>query len=71
MNSINFEKDQEEVLDRTENIKSLADQVKKLRDLEDEVKAEEQALKDKEKEIERISGEVIPCLLYTSPSPRD
>ena len=63
MNSINFEKDQEEVLDRTENIKSLADQVKKLRDLEDEVKADEQALKDKEKEIERISGEVIPTLL--------
>ena len=63
MNSINFEKDQEEVLDRTENIKSLADQVKKLRDLEDEVKAEEQALKDKEKEIERISGDVIPTLL--------
>ena len=30
MNEINFEKDQEEVLDRTENIKSLADQVKKV-----------------------------------------
>ena len=58
-----MENDQTEVLDRTENIKSLADQVKKLRDLEDEVKAEEQALKDKEKEIERISGEVIPTLL--------
>jgi len=58
-----MEKDQTEVLDRTENIKSLADQVKKLRDLEDQVKAEEQALKDKEKEIERISGEVIPTLL--------
>ena len=58
-----MEKDQTEVLDRTENIKSLADQVKKLWDLEDQVKAEEQALKDKEKEIERISGEVIPTLL--------
>ena len=58
-----METDQTEVLDRTENIKSLADQVKKLRDLEDQVKAEEQALKDKEKEIERISGEVIPTLL--------
>ena len=58
-----MENDQTEVLDRTENIKSLADQVKKLRDLEDQVKAEEQALKDKEKEIERISGEVIPTLL--------
>ena len=63
MNNIDFEKDQTEVLDRTENIKSLANQVKKLRDLEDEVKADEQALKDKEKEIERISGEVIPTLL--------
>ena len=58
-----MEKDQTEVLDRTENIKSLANQVKRLRDLEDEVKAEEQALKEKEKEIERISGEVIPTLL--------
>ena len=63
MNNIDFEKDQTEVLDRTENIKSLANQVKKLRDLEDQVKADEQALKDKEKEIERISGEVIPTLL--------
>ena len=63
MNNIDFEKDQTEVLDRTENIKSLANQVKRLRDLEDEVKAEEQALKEKEKEIERISGEVIPTLL--------
>ena len=53
MNNIDFEKDQTEVLDRTENIKSLANQVK----------ADEQALKDKEKEIERISGEVIPTLL--------
>ena len=63
MSDINFEKDQTEVLDRTENIKSLANQVKKLRDLEDQIKADEQALKDKEKEIERISGEVIPTLL--------
>ena len=58
-----MEKDQTEVLDRTENIKSLADQVKGLRGLEDQVKIEEQALKDKKKEIERISGEVIPTLL--------
>ena len=58
-----MEKDQTEVLDRTENIKFLADQVKKLRDLEDQVKAEEQTLKDKKKEMEKISGEVIPTLL--------
>ena len=63
MNDINFEKDQEEVLDRTENIKSLADQVRTLRDLEDQVKTDEELLKDKKKELERISGEVIPTLL--------
>ena len=63
MNDINFEKDQEEVLDRTENLTSLAEQVKKLRDLEDEFKAEEEALKNKKREIEKVSGEVIPTLL--------
>ena len=49
-----MEKDQTEVLDRTENIKSLASQVKKLRDLEDLVKAEEQALKDKKKKWKKF-----------------
>ena len=63
MSDINFEKDQEEVLDRTENLTSLDDKVKKIRDLEDQIKADEQALKDKEKEKDRISGEVIPTLL--------
>ena len=58
-----MEKDQTEVLDRTENIKSLADQVKNLRNLEDEVKTAEESLKDRKKELERISGEVIPTLL--------
>ena len=63
MNSIDFEKDQTEVLDRTENIKSLANQVKSLKELEDELKADEESLKNKKKEIERISGEVIPTML--------
>ena len=63
MNEINFEKDQEEVLDRTENITSLADQVKKLRDLEDQLKVDEELLKDKKRDIEKISGEIIPTLL--------
>ena len=60
---INFEKDQEEVLDRTENITSLANQVKTLRALEDQIKANEESLKDKKKELERISGEVIPTMM--------
>jgi len=63
MSDINFEKDQEEVLDRTENLTSLADQVKKLRDLEDQLKIDEETLKDKKREAEKISGEIIPTLL--------
>jgi len=63
MNQINFEKDQEEILDRTENLTSLAAQVKTLRTLEDQVKTDEELLKDKKRELERISGEVIPTLL--------
>ena len=63
MSDINFEKDQEEVLDRTSNLTSLATQVKSLRDLEDQVKADEEALKNKQREVERISGEIIPTLL--------
>ena len=63
MSDINFEKDQEEVLDRTTNLKSLANQVKILRELEDQVKNEEELLKDKKRDIEKISGEIIPTLL--------
>jgi hypothetical protein len=63
MNNINFEKDQEEVLDRTTNLKSLANQVKILRELEDQVKNEEELLKEKKRDIEKISGEIIPTLL--------
>ena len=63
MNKIDFEKDQEEVLTRTKEIRSLSDQVLKLRDLENEFKADEETLKNKQKEIDRISQEVIPTML--------
>ena len=63
MNNIDFEKDQEEVLDKTKNIDTLAKQIKHLRTLEDEVKSDEEDLKSKQKEVERISGEVIPTML--------
>ena len=63
MSNINFEKDQEEILDRTENLTSLATHVKSLRALEDQITANEELLKNKKKELERISGEVIPTML--------
>ena len=52
MSQIDFEKDQEEVLTRTKEIKSLSDEVLKLRSLEDEMKRDEEALKEKQKEID-------------------
>ena len=61
--AIDFEKDQEEVLTRTKDIKSLSDQVLKLRDLEAEVKSDEERIKTKQKEIARISEDVIPTML--------
>jgi len=63
MSDINFEKDQEDILDRTTNLKSLANQVKILRDLEDHVESDEELLKEKKRDIEKISGEIIPTLL--------
>jgi len=56
MNDINFEKDQEEILDRTSDLTSLADQIKKLRALEDQLKFEGQALKNKQREAMGLSS---------------
>ena len=61
--AIDFEKDQEEVLTRTTEIKSLSEQVLKLMDLEAEVKSDEERIKTKQKEIARISEDVIPTML--------
>ena len=47
-----MEKDQTEVIDKTSNIKSLAEEVKKLRAMEDQVKLQEEALKMSKKELE-------------------
>ena len=55
-----MEKDQTEVIDKTSNIKSLAEEVKKLRAMEDQVKLQEEALKMSKRELEIVSGEVIP-----------
>ena len=58
-----MEKDQTEVIDKTSNIKSLANEVIKMRALEDEIKKDEEALKTKKKKLELVSGESIPTLL--------
>jgi len=63
MNQINFEKDQEEVLDRTENIKSLADEVKKLRNLEDQIANAEEHTKNLKEKAKQLSNFDIPKMM--------
>ena len=46
---INFEEDQAKVITKTENIQSLADQVERLENLNQEVKKDEEDLKQKKK----------------------
>ena len=58
-----MEKDQTEVIKSTTNIKTLSDQVLKLRAMEDQLKIMEEALKTRKKEIDRVSGEIIPTML--------
>jgi len=60
---IDFEQDQENVLQKTTNIQSLADQVEKLEAMQQQFEIQEEALKEKKKQIEHISGEVIPTMM--------
>ena len=63
MNTIDFEKDQEQVLDKTTNINKLADKIKELQAQQQQLQIQEDAVKQKKKDIEYLSGEVIPTML--------
>ena len=63
MNNIDFEEDQAKVITKTENIKSLADQVERLENLNQEIEKTEKDLKQKKKDLEHVSGEVIPTMM--------
>jgi len=58
-----MEQDQTDVIDQTKDINSLANQVKKLKALEDEIQGDEELIKKKKKNLEQISGEIIPTML--------
>ena len=60
---IDFEKDQQDSLKKTDNIQSLADQVEKLEELNTRLQTQEEIIKDTKKEIDRLSGEVIPTMM--------
>ena len=61
--TIDFEKDQQDAMKRTDNIQSLADQVERLEGLLSRIEKSETNLKDLKKEYQRISGEVIPTMM--------
>ena len=58
-----FEADQQNVMSKTENIQSLADQVQRLEGVLRRIELSENNLKDLKKEHQRISGEVIPTMM--------
>ena len=63
MNNIDFEEDQTHSISKTEDLSKLSEQVLKLKDLEDEVKMKEKNLNDLKKDLEKISGDVIPTMM--------
>ena len=60
---IDFEKDQQEVIKKTDNIQSLADQVERLESLQSRLDLQEENIKNTKKELEHLSGEVIPTMM--------
>ena len=63
MSKIDFEKDQQEVIQKTGNLQTLADQVEMLDGVSRRIDISEKNLKDLKKEFERLSGEVIPTMM--------
>ena len=63
MSSIDFEKDQQDLVDKTSSIQSLADQIQMLEGLNHRIELSENNLKDLKKEHDRLSGEVIPTMM--------
>ena len=61
--TINFEQDKQEDINKTGDVHLLSAQVSKLKDLEDELTSREDQLKKLKKNIELISGEVIPTMM--------
>ena len=63
MSKIDFEKDQTESITQTNEVKALSDQVVKLRQMEDQVKEKDTELKKLKKDLDVVSGEVIPTMM--------
>ena len=60
---INFEADQQDIIKNTGGVQSLADQVERLEAMQNQLEIQEEAIKEKKKQIQHISGEVIPTMM--------
>ena len=63
MSKINFEEDQENVIQKTGNIQSLADQVETLGSLNKDIEDTEEKIKNLKKKADHISAEIIPTMM--------
>ena len=60
---IDFEKDQQDAMKKTEGIQSLADQVERLETCDDRIADLENDLKMMKKKRDHISGDIIPTMM--------
>ena len=60
---INFEEDQQDIIKNTGGVQSLADQVERLEEMQKQLLIQEEAVKENKKQIQHISGEVIPTMM--------
>ena len=63
MSKINFEEDQENVIQKTGNIQSLADQAETLESLNKDIETTEEKIKNLKKKADHISAEIIPTMM--------
>ena len=61
--TIDFEKDQEQVIDKTTNINKLADKIQEMQAVQRALEMDEEQIKQKKKHLEHLSSEVIPTML--------
>ena len=61
--TIDFEKDQQDAMKKTDNIQSLADQVEKIESLQARLQLQEDNMKNTKQEIQKVSGDIIPTMM--------
>jgi hypothetical protein len=60
---IDFEQDQQDLLDNTRHVDKLADKIKELEALQTRLDLQEENMKNTKKELEHLSGEIIPTMM--------